>query len=109
MDKIDKMYLTKYYDEAFNNSNDNKIKNNKTENKNIINNDDCYKDNTTTNQSTTYTNCSNKIKNLKKTDKLVYKKINNLKNNRDFENFEELHFYIVLSLQNGKKLSTNFN
>jgi hypothetical protein len=104
MDKIDKMYLNQFYEKAFNNSKDNKIHNNKNEDKNKNNNEDFYKENSTTNQST-YTNCSNKIKNLKKTDKFLNQKL--VKKNID--NFEELHFFIVTSLQNGKKLSTNFN
>ena len=105
--KIDKICLNKFYEETFSNSNENKIKDKKFEDKNKTNNEEYYKDNLTTTNQSTYTNCSKKIKNLKQTNKslnqnLIYK-------NQDFENFEELHFSVVSSLQNGKKLSKMFN
>ena len=95
---LDKISLNKFYEETFidNNKNNNKYKNNS-------NNDDIiHKDNLTTNQST-YTISSNKIKNLKKSIKFI--KYNNKEN---IENFEELHYFIVSSLQKGKKAGKYF-
>ena len=98
--KVDKAYLNKFYEETFSDSYESK---NNFKNKDNNNNDDIiYKENLTTNQST-YINTSNKIKNLKKNVKSI--KINN---DDKIENFEELHFYIVSSLQKGKKTGKFF-
>ena len=95
---LDKISLNKFYEETFNDNN----KNNKKYKNNRNNDDIIHKDNLTTNQST-YTNYSNKIKNLKKSIKFT--KCNNEEN---LENFEELHYFIVSSLQKGKKVGKYF-
>ena len=98
--KVDKAYLNKFYEETFSDSYESK---NNFKNKDNNNNDDIiYKENLTTNQST-YINTSNKIKNLKKNVKSI--KINN---DDKIENFEELHFFIVSSLQKGKNTEKFF-
>jgi hypothetical protein len=98
--KVDKAYLNKFYEETFSDSYESK---NNFKNKDNNNNDDIiYKENLTTNQST-YINASNKIKNLKKNVKSI--KINN---DDKIENFEELHFFIVSSLQKGKNTGKFF-
>jgi hypothetical protein len=98
--KVDKAYLNKFYEETFSDSYESK-KNFK--NKDNNNNDDIiYKENLTTNQST-YINTSNKIKNLKKNVKSI-----NINNDDKIENFEELHFFIVSSLQKGKNTEKFF-
>ena len=106
--KFDKICLNKFYEEAFNDSNNDKNMNIKSNNKNnkFENHDDIiYKDNLTTNQ-TTYTNGSNKIKNLKKSISTL--KQNNMYENEKIENFEELHYFIVSYIQNGKKAEKKF-
>lgn len=103
--KFDKICLNKFYEETFNDSNNDKklnIKNNKFENTDDI----IYKDNLTTNQST-YTNGSYKIKNLKKSFSTFNQ--NNKYGNEKIENFEELHYFIVSYIQNGKKAEKKFN
>ena len=98
--KVDKTYLNKFYEETFSDSYESK---NNFKNKDINNNDDLiYKENLTTNQST-YTNVSKNIKNLKKNIKYI--KINN---DDKIENFEELHYFIVSSLQKGKNAGKFF-
>ena len=107
--KFDKICLNKFYEEAFNDSNNDKNMNIKSNNKNnkFENADDIiYKDNLTTNQST-YTNGSNKIKNLKKSISTL--KQNNMYGNEKIENFEELHYFIISYIQNGKKAEKKFN
>ena len=108
---IDKKYLNHFYEETFSNiDNDDNNNMNIFPNYNKLNNDDIiYKDNLTTNQST-YTNTSTKIKNLKK--KNHSSNSNNVleyENIDSFENFEELHFFIISSLQKGNFLANNFD
>ena len=107
--KFDKICLNKFYEEAFNDNNNDKILNIKINNINnkFENTDDIiYKDNLTTNQ-TTYTNGQNKIKNLKKSISTL--KQNNKYENEKIKNFEELHYFIVTYIQNGKKAEKKFN
>ena len=98
--KANKAYLNKFYEETFSDSYESK---NNFKNKDNNNNDHIiYKENLTTNQNT-YINASNKIKNIKKNGKSI--KINN---NDKIENFEELHYFIVSSLQKGKSTGKFF-
>ena len=106
--KIDKIYLNHFYEETFRNINDDKNMNIIPNYNKHINDDIIYKDNLTTNQST-YTNTSIKIKNLKKT--IHSSNSNNKLDNENidsFENYEELHFFIISSLQKGNFLAKNF-
>jgi hypothetical protein len=102
-DKImNKTTLNQFYEDTFNNINDD----HKINVKNMSNNDDIlYRENLTTNQSTC-TNGTNKIKNMKKT---AFSKLNINKQDSNVENFEELHFSIVSSIQDGKKYAKKFN
>lgn len=102
-DKImNKTSLNQFYEEAFNNINDDHKINVKNEN----NNDDILcREKLTTNQSIC-TNVTNKIKNMKKT---VSSKLNINIQDSNAENFEELHFFIVSSIQDGKKYAKKFN
>ena len=99
---MNKTSLNQFYEEAFNNINDDHKINVKNEN----NNDDILcREKLTTNQSIC-TNVTNKIKNMKKT---VSSKININIQDSNAENFEELHFFIVSSIQDGKKYAKKFN
>jgi hypothetical protein len=102
-DKImNKTTLNQFYEDTFNNINDN----HKINVKNECNNDDILcRDKLTTTQITC-TNGTNKIKNMKKT---VSNLLNITKKDSNAENFEELHFFIVSSIQDGKKYAKNFN
>ena len=102
-DKImNKTTLNQFYEDTFNNINDD----HKINVKNVSNNDDIlYRENLTTNQSTC-TNGTNKIKNMKKT---AFSKLNINKQDSNVENFEELHFSIVSTIQDGKKYAKKFN
>jgi len=108
---IDKIYLNQFYEETFsNNTNDDKnMIINPNYNNKIYSEDIIYKDNLTTNQST-YTNTSKKIKNLKKS---IHSSNSNIKSDNEcsenIENFEELHFFIITSLQKGNYLGKNFD
>lgn len=101
-DKImNKTTLNQFYEETFNNINDD----HKINVKNGSNNDDILcREKLTTNQSTC-TNGTNKIKNMKK---IVSSKLNINKQDSNAENFEELHFLIVSSIQDGKKYAKKF-
>ena len=98
--KVDKAYLNKFYEETFSDSYESKHNFKNKDNKN--NDHIIYKQNLTTNQNT-YINASNKIKNIKKNGKSI--KINN---DDKIENFEELHYFIVSSLQKGKNTGKFF-
>lgn len=106
--QTDKFFLNKYYDETFSDSNNDKNFNNiKLVNKNKFNNDDItYKENLTTDQSTCKNTSNLKIKNLKKTNQPS--NTGNFSENEKFENIEDLHFYIVSSLQKGKNTGKFF-
>jgi hypothetical protein len=101
-DKImNKTTLNQFYEDTFNNINDD----HKINVKNGSNNDDILcREKLTTNQSTC-TNGTNKIKNMKK---IVSSKLNINKQDSNAENFEELHFLIVSSIQDGKKYAKKF-
>lgn len=105
--KFDKIYLNKFYEETFNDNNENKdLDQNEYKNSCKINNDDIIcKEHLSTNQST-YTNCSQKIQNLKKNIYSINQ--NNTSKIEMIENFEELHYFIVSTLQKGKKAAKNF-
>ena len=102
-----KIYLNQFYEDEFNSSNNVKNRNdNRKVNINMNNDNILYKDNSTTNHST-YSNGSLKIKNLKKS--IIAIKKNNNSNDEKIENLEDLHFFIVSSLQNGKKYAKKFH
>ena len=99
---VNKTTLNQFYEDTFNNINDN----HKINVKNECNNDDILcRDKLTTNQNTS-SNGINKIKNMKKT---VSTLLNITKKDSNAENFEELHFFIVSSIQDGKKYAKKFN
>ena len=102
-DKImNKTTLNQFYEDTFNNINDN----HKINVKNECNNDDILcRDKLTTTQNTC-TNGTKIIKNMKKT---VSTLLNITKKDSNAENFEELHFFIVSSIQDGKKYAKKFN
>jgi len=99
---MNKTSLNQFYEDTFNNINEDhkisvKIGNN--------NDDIICREKLTTNQSTC-TNGENKIKNMKKT---VSSKLNTNIKEPIAENFEELHFLIVSSIQDGNKYAKKFN
>ena len=109
--KIDKVSLKHYYDQEFNEITNKNEQNdiNKEKNDYKCNNEDIsYKECLTTNYSTC-TNEINKINDKKKVIQIQNKYNNiNLKN-KNSENVEMFHFFMVSYLQKGKKLGKIFN
>lgn len=108
--EINKIYLNKYYEDIFNNdniSNDDKKTNIKIdeENKSKYNKEVIYKKNLTKNYST-FINRTRKIKNMKQ---FFYSKSIINEEDSNIDNFEEIHFFIISSIQKGKNYSKNFN
>ena len=106
--KINKKSLQQFYEQEFNDINDENDKNliNIEKNEYKFNNEDlCYKECLSTNHST----CTNEIN--KVNYKEIKKKIYNQKPliNKNAQNPEMFHFFMVSYLQKGKKLGNKFN
>ena len=103
--KINKKSLKQFYEQEFNNENNqNLIKIEKNENK--FNSEDLYyKECLSTNHST----CTNEINKVNGNE--IRKRIMNQKQfmNKNSQNPEMFHFYMVSYLQKGKKLGNKFN